>query len=213
LYNESGGFGKEKHMETFINANVAYLLLILGFILVFLALVTPGTHLMEGGALLLLFLAGLEVINLGFNWWALVIMLLSLVPFIYAIRKPKQRWVLAVAILLLIAGSLYLFPGEGFAPAVNPALAVVVSLFTAGFLWISVDKGLNAIRSIPVQDPETLVGKVGQARTEIGETGSVQVASELWSARSADSIPAGSQVRVVRREGFTLVVEPQDQSK
>ena len=200
-------------METLINANVAYLLLILGSILVFLALVTPGTHLMEGGAILLLFLAGLEVFNLGFNWWAMVIMLLSLVPFIYAIRRPKSGWALALAILLLIAGSLYLFPGQGFIPAVHPVLAVVVSLFTAGFLWIAVDKGLNATRARPLQDPEALVGKVGQARTEILESGSVQIASELWSARSLRSIPAGSQVRVIRREGFTLVVEPQDQSK
>ncbi len=200
-------------MDTLLNPNVAYVLLILGFILVFLALVTPGTHFMEGGALLLLFLAGYEVYILGFNYWGLIILLLSLVPFIYSIRRPKQSWALALAILMLIAGSLYLFPGQGLIPEVNPVLAVIVSLLTAGFLWIAVNKGLQAIRARPLQDPERLVGQVGQARTEISDTGSVQLASELWSARSASTIPSGSRVRVVRREGFTLVVEPQDQSK
>ena len=200
-------------MGTLLNADVAYLLLILGFILVFLALVTPGTHFMEGGALLLLFLAGYEVYFLGFNYVGLVVLILSLVPFIYAIRRPKQGWALGLSILMLIAGSLYLFPGQGFVPAVNPVLAVIVSLLTAGFLWIAVGKGLQATRARPLQDPERLVGQVGQARTEISDIGSVQLASELWSARSASSIPAGSRVRVIRREGFTLIVEPQDQPK
>lgn len=200
-------------METLLNPNVAYILLILGFILVFLALVTPGTHLMEGGALLLLFLAGYEVYFLQFNYLGLIVLVLSLVPFIYAIRKPKQGWALALAIVMLIVGSLYLFPGKGLIPAVNPVLAVIISLLTAGFLWIAVGKGLQAIRARPLQDPERLVGQVGQARTDITDIGSVQLASELWSARSAKTIPAGSRVRVVRREGFTLVVEPQDQSQ
>lgn len=200
-------------METLLNPNVAYLLLILGFILVFLALVTPGTHFMEAGALLLLFLAGYEVFVLGFNYVGLVILILSLVPFIYALRTPRRGWALALSILMLIAGSLYLFPGEGLIPPVNPVLAIIVSLLTAGFLWIAVGKGMQATRARPLQDPERIVGQVGQARTEILDNGSVQVASELWSARSANAIPAGSRIRVIRREGFTLVVEPQDQSK
>jgi len=200
-------------MDTLINANIAYLLLMLGSILVFLALVTPGTHFMEVGALFLLFLAGLEVYYLGFNWWALIMLVLSLVPFIYGIRKTGRGWALALAIVMVIAGSLYLFPGEGLVPKVNPVLAVVVSLLSGGFLWIAVTKGMQIIRSRPLQDADRLVGQIGQARTEVLDSGSVQVASELWSARSPTAIPAGSRVRVVSRDGFTLVVELQDQSK
>ena len=33
---------------------------------------------------------------------------------------------------------------------------------------------------------------------------------EMWSARSDKAIPAGSPIRVVRREGFILVVEKDD---
>jgi len=35
----------------------------------------------------------------------------------------------------------------------------------------------------------------------------VQVAGELWSARSEKPIAAGSPIRVVRRDGFVLIVE------
>ncbi len=199
-------------MDTFVNANIAYLLLLFGSIALLMALLTPGTHLIEGVAFLLLFLAGYEVFRLGFNWWALVVLVLSLVPFLYSIRKPGHNWALAVSIIGVIAGSLYLFPGTGFVPAVNPILAVVMSALSGAFLWFATRKIMLAIRARPLQDMERLVGQIGQTRTEVQVSGSVQVASELWSARSSSAIPAGSWVRVVGREGFTLVVEPKDQS-
>jgi membrane-bound serine protease (ClpP class) len=200
-------------MELFLNANIAYLLLMFGAIAMLMALVTPGTHLFEGGALLLLAAAGYEVYKLGFNLWAMIVLVLALVPFIYAIQKPKREWALALSILALIVGSLYLFPGTGWLPAVNPILAVVVSVLSAGFLWISVRKGMLAHHARPLQDLQGLIGQTGQAKTEVFDAGSVQVASELWSARSEKSIPAGSLIRVISRNGFTLVVERDDQSK
>ena len=59
----------------------------------------------------------------------------------------------------------------------------------------------------PSHDMDALIGMVGEARTKIHAEGSVYIGGELWSARSEKSIPAGSSVRVVRREGFSLVVE------
>jgi membrane-bound serine protease (ClpP class) len=200
-------------MELFLNANIAYLLLMFGSIAMLMALVTPGTHIFEGGALLLLAAAGYEVYKLGFNLWAMIVLVLALVPFIYAIQKPKREWALALSILALIVGSLYLFPGTGWLPAVNPILAVVVSVLSAGFLWISVRKAMLAHHARPLQDLQGLIGQTGQAKTEVFDEGSVQVASELWSARSEKSIPAGSLIRVISRNGFTLVVERDDQSK
>ena len=200
-------------MTTFVSPDVAYLLLIFGSIFLMMAIVTPGTHLLEGGALLMLAAAGYEIYNLGFNWWALVILVLALVPFIYSIQKSGREWALALSILALIVGSLYLFPGTGFLPAVNPVLAVITSLLSAGFLWFIVRKGMQAYHARPLQDLQKLIGQAGQAKTEILDGGSVQVASELWSARSEQSIPAGSRIRVVSREGFTLIVERDGQSK
>ena len=200
-------------MNTLVDPNIAYLLLMFGSILLMMAIVTPGTHLLEGGALFLLALAGYEIYLLGFNFWALIVLIVSLAPFIYAIQKPRREWALALSILCLIIGSLYLFPGSGFLPAVNPILAVVISAATAGLLWVIVRKGMQAIHARPLQDLERLIGQTGQAKTEIRESGSAQVAGELWSARSEKVIPAGSRVRVLKREGFTLIVERDDQSK
>jgi membrane-bound serine protease (ClpP class) len=200
-------------MEILLNPNVAYILLVVGSVLLMMAIVTPGTHVLEGGALLLLILAGYGIYNLGFNLWALIVLILSLAPFIYSIQKPRREPFLALSLLGLVIGSVYLFPSQGLIPAVNPFIATGVSLLMTGFTWLVVRKGIQAHHARPLQDLEKLIGQSGQAKTEVRESGSVQVASELWSARSMKPIPAGSRVRVVGREGFTLVVERDEATK
>ena len=194
-------------MSFLLDPNIAYLILIGGVLLVMLALASPGTGLLEVGAFFSILLAGYAVYNLSFNWWALLLLALSLVPFVYALQKPKREIFLAVSILLLIAGSVFMFPPRADGGTVNPLVAVAASAFVAGFLWIAVRKSVQAATAKPLHDLDALVGQVGEARTKVDAEGSVLVAGELWSAKSDKTIAAGSIVRVVRRDGFVLVVE------
>jgi membrane-bound serine protease (ClpP class) len=195
-------------MDLLLDPNVAYLILLAGVLLVMMAIVTPGTGLLEVGAFFSLVLAGYAVYRLSISWWALLLLVLSIVPFVYAIQRPKREVYLGLAILLLIVGSVFLFARENGQPAVNPVIALLSSLLVAGFLWIAVRKSMQAAGVRPAHDLEELVGQLGEARTPVHGDGSVQVAGELWSARSTEPIPSGSHIRVVRREGFILVVEP-----
>jgi membrane-bound serine protease (ClpP class) len=194
-------------MDFLLEPNVAYLILLGGVLLGLMAIVTPGTGLFEIGAFFCLALAGYAVYHLSFNWWALVILVLSIIPFIHAIQKPKRELYLGLSILLLVTGSVFLFAVDGWKPAVNPFVALVASGLMSVFLWIAVRKTVQAAGARPVHDLETLVGSTGEARSNIHAEGSVFVAGEMWSARSDQAIPAGSLVRVVYREGFILVVE------
>jgi membrane-bound serine protease (ClpP class) len=108
---------------------------------------------------------------------------------------------------MLIAGSIFIFPRTITSAGVNPWLALVTSALVAGFLWIVARKTVDASLARPVHDLETLVGQTGEAKSRIFADGSVQVAGELWSARSEQPIAAGTTVRVVKREGFILTVE------
>ncbi|MDQ2691923.1 MAG: hypothetical protein M3Y68_07835 [Chloroflexota bacterium] len=194
-------------MDFLIDPNIAYLFLIGGVMLAMLALLTPGTGFFEIGAFFAIALAGYAIYNLSFNWWALMILALSIVPFVYAIRQPKREVFLGLALVLLVIGSVYLFPRTEEQRLVNPLVAIVGSAFVAGFLWVAVRKSLEAAHARPSHSLDGLVGQIGEAKTKIYEEGSVQVNGELWSARSDNSIPAGSMIRVVRRDGFILVVE------
>ncbi|PKN90108.1 MAG: hypothetical protein CVU45_04260, partial [Chloroflexi bacterium HGW-Chloroflexi-7] len=122
-------------MNLFLDPNVAYLVLVVGFILGVLALLTPGTGFVEIGALLAIFLAGYSIYNLPVNTWALIILIVGVVPFLLALRKFKQWYWLIPAILSLIVGSIFLFKLETGAPAINPILASIVSVLATLFLW------------------------------------------------------------------------------
>ena len=194
-------------MDFLLDPNVAYLILLGAVLLVMLSLATPGTGLFEIGAFFCILLAGYAIYQLSFNWWALVLLALSIVPFVYALQKPKRELYLALSILLLVVGSVFIFPRTENQSFVNPLVAVVASALVAGFLWIAVRKSVDAAGIRPSHDLERLIGKIGEARTKVEEEGSVQVDGELWSARSEKTIPVGSSIRVLRREGFVLIVE------
>jgi len=102
-------------MNFLLEPNIAYLILLGGVMLGFLALVTPGTGLFEVGAFFCIVLAAYAVYNLSFNWWALALLALSVIPFVYAIQKPKRELFLGLSILLLVVGSVFVFKArKGF---------------------------------------------------------------------------------------------------
>ena len=190
-----------------LNPNVVYLILMLGFILTIMALISPGTTILEISALFMLLLAGWGIYNLPINVWALIVLLIGVIPFILALRRTRRTRYLALAIASLVLGSAFLFQGSvWWQPAVNPFLALVVSLGAGSYVWIVAIKALEAADAPPVHDLNALVGSVGEAKSDIHTDGSVQVAGELWSAQSEEPIQRGSQVRVVGRDGFILRV-------
>ena len=196
-------------MEILLNPNVAYLILVIGVILTIMALFAPGTGVLEIGALFVLLLAAWEISQQPINLWALLLLILGVIPFILAVRKSQKLIYLVIALIAFVVGSIYLFQGDyWWQPGVNPVLAIVTSVMACGFLWIAVTKVLESDRMRPRHKLANLAGEVGEARTDIHSEGTVQIESELWSARSSVLIPEGSKVRVVRREGFILEVEP-----
>jgi membrane-bound serine protease (ClpP class) len=196
-------------MELLFDPNVAYLLLAGGFMLAILALLSPGTGLLEIGALITLTLAVISVSQMPINLWALLILLIGVLPFFLAVRRSGKLIYLGVSIVALVIGSAFIFRGPvWYIPAVNPLLALVVSAVSASFLWVVTTKIMEAEEVRPTHDLGALIGAVGESRTDIQAQGSVQVAGELWSAFSAERIPAGTPVRVIGREGFMLEVEP-----
>ncbi len=189
-------------------ANLLYLALVAGVWLAAAAVVTPGTGVLEALALVAFAVAGAGALSLPVNGWALLGLGVGTALFLNSLRGPRAGLWLALAALALSLGSVYLYAAEGGSPRVDPVLAGVVSLLTLGFFWFAIRKSLLALGARPAMDPQALLGSVGEARTEIAPYGSAQIAGELWTVRSEVSIPAGTAVRVVERDGLTLTVEP-----
>ena len=195
-------------MEFLIDPNIAYILIVAAVMFALMTILVPGTGLPELGMLICLGLAWYELTHLEPNLWALLVVALTPLPFIIAIRQARLRLpLLALTILMLAVASFFLFVDENGRPAVNFLLAGGVSILSAVFLWFAVERGLKAQAARPVNDPDLLVGRLGETRTEVFTTGSVQAEGELWTARSDKPIPAGSQVHILKRDGFVLTVK------
>jgi membrane-bound serine protease (ClpP class) len=195
-------------MNFLLDPNISYLILVGGFVLAVLAMFAPGTGLLEIGATLAIMIAGYELANLPFNWWALAILVLGVFPFLFALRKSRNLVFLVISILAMIAGSIFMFRTDEGHLAVNPVLAVIVSVLVAGFMWIIATRSLDALKMKPYSRTGKLVNQIGKARSDIFHSGTVYIQSEEWSARSATPISTGTLVKIINQEGMILEVEP-----
>lgn len=196
-------------MDFLLDPNVAYLLLVAGFVIATLALFAPGSGLLELGALFALVVAGYSIYHLPINLWALIVLVVGVFPFLLAVRKTRNWVFLLVALVALAVGSAYLFRSPvWWQPGVNPILAGSMSLLVGIFLWFVARKTMAALQRKPDFNLQKIIGQIGEARSPIHMEGSVYVGGELWSARSQQPIPDHARVRVIRRDGFILEVEP-----
>lgn len=194
-------------MDFLLDPNIAYLLLVAATFLTILAVTIPGTGIYELSALFCLVLAGYAIYHLSFNGWALALLLLSAVPFFFSIRGPRRELWLALSIIGMAVSSVFFFPAAHGIISVNPVLAIITSALYATFLWVAVRKVVQVSQTKPVNDISVLIGQRGETKTPVKAEGTVQVAGELWSARSENPIPVGSLVKVIGREGFILIIE------
>jgi membrane-bound serine protease (ClpP class) len=193
--------------------DLVYLALMAGLWSLALALVSPGSGLLEGLALAFLAAAGLGSLALEVNTLALIPLALGAAFFGLSLRRRRQRLWLALSALGLSLGSAFLFEMEAGGPAVHPLLAILVSCVTLGFFWIAVRKAARAARARPAHDPQGLRGAWGEVRSDLDPVGTVYLEGELWSARAERRVPAGARVRVLAVEGLTLRVQADDPSR
>ncbi len=193
--------------------SLLYLILVAGIWLAALAVVNPGTGVLEILALAALGGAGLGTIFVPLNAWALIVLALGGVLFVASLRLPRPEIWLAFSALALSVGSVFLFQPEGGGAAVHPLLALTVSLLTLGYFWWAIRSAITAQRARPTIDPNKVIGEIAEVRTELNPVGSVYALGELWTARSEGRVKVGKKVKVVDREGLMLLVELKEEAK
>jgi len=195
-------------MEFLTNPNLAYALVVTGITLFFLAQINPK-KILKIGMVFCLIAAGLEFLYLRVNPWAFLVVALSPLPFLRAVRQARpQNPLFFIAIAMLTIGSFFLFVDQDNQPIVSNRWAWV-SVLSATIVWISTEGFRNVEGARLGSDPDSVVGLIGETVTDIEahSAGSVLVNEELWQARSKEPIPAGSTVRVLRQDGFWLTVK------
>jgi membrane-bound serine protease (ClpP class) len=189
--------------------NLFYLCLVVGLWVTAMALVSPGTGVLEALALLLLGGAAVGMLTWPVNGLAFIPLILGAAAFILSLvwRRKAGIGLLASAILLSL-GSIFLFEDASGRPAVQPVLAITMSALTVLFFWVGLRRGLEAQLSAPTVAAATVIGQIGETRSPVHSGGTVYVGGELWSARSEQPIREGQRVRVRLLDGLVVEVEP-----
>ena len=187
------------------NPNVAYLILVAGLWAAALAVVVPGTGLLEASAIGFFALSALALLSAEVNWWGAALLGLGAAGFVLALLRRRSALFLPLSALALSAGSAFVFRAED-GSGVNPFLAVGVTAVTVAYFWIAIRKSLEAQRLRPRQDPDSLIGQIAEVRSELNPEGAIYFGGELWTARADEALPAGTRVKIVGRMGLTLKV-------
>lgn len=188
--------------------NLLYILLVAGVWTSTLAVISPGTGIYELLALATLGGTGVGLFFVPFNGWALLPLALGLVVFIAGLWQRKwERAAIVIAGVLFSLGSVLLFENDAGKPAVNPLLAIVMTLTTLGFYWFAITRVIASLHVQSTLDPSLVLNQIGDVRTPLDPVGTVYVGGEMWSAWADEMIPVGSEIRVKEREGLMLKVE------
>ena len=197
-------------MAVFINPTLAPILVVVGVMLLMLSNLHPKSKVLRVAMMVSLLLAGVEIVFLKVNPWAFLVVALSPLPFFLAVRQGRAHNPLfLLSILMLAISPMFLFVDENGRPAGNFGPAAFVSIICAACIHIASESLRNREGARASDDPDSVVGLIGEAHTDIEphSAGSVLVEGELWQARSKTLILAGDTVRVLRQDGFWLTVK------
>ena len=201
----------ENVQHSLISPSVVFLLLIVGLSLMVFEFFTMGVGLAGATGALAVAGALYGASHLPVTWWALGLLVLSTFGFTVDVQAGHQGFWTGIGVVGLLAGALKLFGGS---PALDVPLWLVV-LVLVGQVIFMLGGMTVAVRnrfSIPTVGRDSMIGELGEARTDLNPDGVVTVRGAPWRARTHRGRPIspGGAVRVVAVDRLVLEVEPGD---
>lgn len=195
------------------NPNVAYLLMLVGIYGLLLEGYNPGAVLpgVVGGICLLLALYAFQVLSV--NYAGLALMLLGVALLVAEAFAPSFGALGIGGIAAFVIGSIILLdtdvPGFAVARTLIGAIALVGALL---ILLIATYFGRSRRRPV-VTGAEQLLAESAIALRDFARSGPVRVRGEIWNAVTRAAVKEGQRLRIVRVDGLTLEVEPDERSE
>ncbi len=199
---------QENVLNTLVNPNLVYVLLILGILGLATEFANPGIGggLIVGGLSLLFALYGMSILPVDFAGLLLIIAGIALM--IAEIFVPSFGLLTVGGLASFFLGSTMLFKSHPFSisyPVIGMTCGVaLVIVLLVGYFIVS-----GQFRKVAIGEGD-LIDKKGRVKRTIDPEGMVHVHGEYWTARSTSDSPieTGEHVRVVREKDSYLIVEP-----
>lgn len=200
----------ERFLQIVSNPSVAYILLSLGLLGLFLEFAHPGAYLpgVLGGLFAVLGLFSLG--NLDVNWAGVLLMGFAFLLFGIDVYVSSHGALTIGGIVSFAIGSLLLANSTADSVSRIPIMIVItMTVLLAAFFLFIVSSVIRARLRRTITGKEGIIGAVGTVRRALEPEGMIFVDGELWRASSPVSpVSVGTRVRVVAIDGLRLTVVP-----
>ncbi|GLI40077.1 serine protease [Geobacter hydrogenophilus] len=197
---------RERILDAIGNPNVAYILMMLGFLGIFFELSNPGVILpgVIGGISLILAFFAFQ--TLPVNYAGVLLIILALILFIAEIKIVSHGMLTVGGVIAMVLGSLLLFESPEPYLRVSWQVIAITVIAVSAFSVFAVTMAVRAHRRKPTTGGEGLLGESGKALSAIAPEGRVFIHGEYWDAWSDEPLAEGDRVTVVAVEGMRVKV-------
>lgn len=200
---------RTKLLAVLTNPNVAYLLMLIGVYGLLLEGYNPGAVLpgVVGAIALLLALYAFQVLSV--NYAGLGLMLLGLALLVAEAFAPSFGVLGLGGIVAFVIGSIILMDTK--VPGFQVARTLIGGMaFAGGLMVLLITSYFARSRRRPVvTGVNQLMTEPAVALSDFEGSGYVRIRGEIWNAITHDPVKAGQRLRVLRVDGLTLEVTPE----
>jgi membrane-bound serine protease (ClpP class) len=199
---------KEKILAYLMDPNIAFLLLAIGALSLYIEFNHPGA-VIPGTVGVVFILVAAFALNLLPTRFAALVLILGAFALFAAEAKFASHGVLTIGgIALLTLGGLLLVDAPIPEMRVHLVTALAISIPLGAITAFLMTIALRARRNKIVTGEQGLLGETGVAQTALSPQGKVFVHGELWDAIATSTLPVGQLVVVRKVDGLILQVEP-----
>ncbi|MGN6715860.1 MAG: NfeD family protein [Candidatus Binatia bacterium] len=197
---------KQRVLNTIADPNIAYILMMAGFLGLYMEFAHPGVFFpgIAGAICLLLAFASLQVLPINYTGLALILLGVGLL--VGEAFFPNFGVLGIGGIVSLALGSLLLFDTPSSDFGVDRSI-VFTAVGTVGSFVLAISYLVfRSQKATPAVGKEGLIGQIGEVRGKLAPSGRIFVHGENWSAQADGPIDVGEKVRVVGYDGMQLKV-------
>jgi membrane-bound serine protease (ClpP class) len=203
----------EQLFSVLANPNIAYLLMALGALGLYVEISHPGGILPGVVGVIFLLLGLYSVSVLPVSWAGVALIFVALMLFILEVKVTSYGLLTVGGVISFVLGSLMLFDGPIPAMRVSAGVVLPTAVVVATLTGFLLSRVIKAYRQQPLTGKEGLVGEIGRVIGALEPIGKIVVHGEYWDARSVGgTVAVGDTVRVMAVHDRSLDVAAVDDS-
>jgi len=200
----------EDFLYTIADPNIAYILLSLAMLGIFVEITNPGLIFPGVVGAICLLMAFYALGMLPVNYAGVLLIVLAFGLFVAEVFTATFGLFTAGGVTALVIGSLILFKGGSTLFQVSPWLIAGVTIFIGGLFAFVVNRVIHAHRKQASTGREELIGKKAIVKVALQPEGTVFLKGERWIAVSKEGpVKPGEEVIITGVDGLTLQVTKQ----